>query len=127
MDKENPSKRLMREIEAVKRQLLELGPIHPGAISSQYHACGNPSCRCHDPVDPKKHGPYDKLTYSHRGKSGCRFVRPECREELQRRIENYRLFRELAARWVDLAIQAGADDFFTKTAAKPPKPPRGPS
>lgn len=114
MEKNTPLKRLKLEIEHIKRQLTELGPIHPGSISSQYHACGTPSCRCHDPVNPVKHGPYDKLTYSRAGKSACRFVRPECVEELKQRLDNYRTFRRLTARWVELSVQAGTAEFFTK-------------
>lgn len=115
MKTKHPIERLKQEIESVKQQLLELGPIHPGSISSQYHACGTPSCRCHDPVNPKKHGPYNKLTYSHGGKSTCRFVRPESVEELQQRLDNYKTFRELTARWVELSVQAGTVEFFTRT------------
>jgi hypothetical protein len=114
MKRKHPLKRLKQEIESIKQQLLELGPIHPGSISSQYHACGNPSCRCHDPVNPKKHGPYNKLTYSHRGKSTCRFVRAECLEELEQCLDNYKTFRKLIAKWVELSIQAGTIQFFPK-------------
>lgn len=123
MDKNKSIKELNREIEKIKQQLLQLGPIHPGSISQQYHACGNHSCRCHDPVDPKKHGPYSKLTYSHAGKSRCRFVRPECVEVLGQRLENHKTFRKLVARWVELSIQAGAAEFFTKAGKRPADSP----
>ena len=88
--------------------------MHPGSTSTQYHACGNRSCRCHDLENPKKHGPYTKLTYSHAGKSRCRFVRSECLEELQQRLASYKQFRELIARWVELSIEAGTIEFFSK-------------
>ena len=112
---------LNRELEDVRGQLLALGPIHPGSISAQYHACGNPSCRCHDPVAPKKHGPYNKLTFSHAGRSTCRFVREECAEQLRQRLDNYKIFRDLTARWVELSIQAGAIEFFRKSRTASPK------
>lgn len=124
MNKNHSLGRLEQEIEDIKRRLLELGPIHPGSVSSQYHACGTPSCRCHDPVNPKKHGPYNKLTYSHGGKSSCRFVRPECLEELKQRIDNYKSYRRLTARWVELSIQTGTVEFFTKADAAAKPPPR---
>ena len=126
MNKNHSLGRLEQEIEDIKRRLLELGPIHPGSVSSQYHACGTPSCRCHDPVNPRKHGPYNKLTYSHAGRSSCRFVRPECLEQLTRRLDNYKTFRKLTARWVELSIQAGTIEFFTKADDAPakPSPPR---
>jgi len=121
MEKNYRLKQLEREIEGIKQQLLELGPIHPGNVSSQYHACGNPSCRCHAPNNPKKHGPYSKLTYSHGGKSRCRFVRPECVEQLQHRLDNYKAFRRLTAKWVELSIQAGTIEFFAKATASSAK------
>jgi len=123
MKKNHPLKRLKQEVEEIKRQLLELGPIHPGSISSQYHACGNPTCRCHAPINPKKHGPYNKLTYCHGGKSSCRFVRPERVEQLKQRLDNYKTFRKLTARWVELSIQAGTVEFFAKTDKAPSKEP----
>jgi hypothetical protein len=118
MKKKTSLERIHEEIERVRRQLLELGPIHPGSISPQYHACGNPACRCHDPGDPKKHGPYNKLTYCHRGKSGCRFVRDEHFEQISQRLRNYKTFRALVDRWIELSIQAAAAEFFARTPAE---------
>jgi len=114
MNKNNSLKRLKQEIESIKRQLLELGPIHPGSISSQYNVCGTPSCRCHDPVNPKKHGPYNKLTYSHAGRSSCRFVRADRVDELEQRLDSYKTLRRLIARWIELAIEVATVEFFTK-------------
>jgi len=124
MNKNDPLQRLKQEIECIKQKLLDLGPIHPGSISGQYHVCGTASCRCHAPVNPIKHGPYNKLTYSYRGRSNCRFVRPECIDELRQRLDNYKTFRELTARWVELSIEMGKAEFFAKAekapAASPP-------
>lgn len=114
MKKKHSLKRLEREIKEIKTRILELGRIHPGSISEQYHACGKKSCRCHDPVKPKKHGPYTKLNYSYRGKSSCRFVRKENIPELEQRLENYKEMRKLVDRWVELCIQAGTIEFFSK-------------
>ena len=120
MKKATPVERIHEEIASVRRQLLELGPIHPGSISPQYHACGNPACRCHDPEDPRKHGPYNKLTYCHRGKPGCRFVRDEHLEQLRQRLANYKLLRELVDRWIELSIEAAATEFFAKADGQEP-------
>jgi len=123
METKQTLEQLNRELEDVRGKLLALGPIHPGSISTQYHACGNPSCRCHDPVDPKKHGPYNKLTYSHAGRSTCRFVREECAEQLRQRLDNYKTFRALTAKWIELSIQAGTIEFFPKSHAASTKRP----
>ena len=67
--------------------------------------CGNPTCRCKDPTNPKKHGPYYQLSYTHRGKSRTEFVRKEFVAQVQREIKNYAIFRELTKKWVDLSLE----------------------
>jgi hypothetical protein len=96
---------LRRQIEQLKRQLLQLGAIHPGSLSEQYNVCGQPGCRCKDPKDPHKHGPYYQLSFTWRGKGRTRFVRAERRAEVRQKITNYKRFRELSDEWVDLAME----------------------
>ena len=100
------------ELEAIRTQLIRLGPMHPGSLSQQYHACGNPACRCHHPTNPKKHGPYNKLTYVYRGKPVCRFVNPDHVQEIKSRLATYKTFRALIDRWIKLFIEKGAAEFF---------------
>lgn len=95
---------LQQQIERIKVALLTLGPIHPGSISKQYNVCGTPSCRCKDPKRPRKHGPYGQLSYTWRGKSTTRFVRPAHVAALRAKLVNYKRWRELTAAWVDAAI-----------------------
>jgi hypothetical protein len=105
-------KRWEKKVEAIGKKLLELGPMHPGSLSQQYHACGNPACRCHHPTQPKKHGPYNKLTYVHRGRSACRFVHPTRVEEVKARLAAYKTFRRLIDQWIALSIERGSIDLF---------------
>ena len=105
-------KRWEKEIENIRQELLRLGPMHPGSLSQQYHACGNPACRCHHPTQPKKHGPYNKLTYVHGGKPVCRFVHPAHVKEVKARLAAYKTFRTLTDRWIALSIERGKIDFF---------------
>ena len=100
----NP-KQIQHQIEAVKKQLAELGPMHPGSLSEQYNVCGNPSCRCKDPNNPQRHGPYYQLSYTWRGKSSTRFVRQEEVAEMRDKVSNYKRFRELVNEWVDLVVE----------------------
>ncbi|NLE68420.1 MAG: hypothetical protein GX608_13460 [Lentisphaerae bacterium] len=102
-----------REIGRIKRALLALGTMHPGSVSRQYQVCGKPGCRCMDDQKPRRHGPYHKLSYVHRGRPVCRFVRAECAADLSARLETYKTFRTLTDRWVELSIRQGAADFFT--------------
>jgi len=94
-----------RRIEAIKRSLTKLGPMHPGSLSEQYNVCGKPRCRCKDPKTPRRHGPYYQLSFTWRGKSSSRFVRPERVTEIRHKVENYKRFRALVNEWVDLSVE----------------------
>lgn len=97
--------KIERRIEEVKRELADLGPMHPGSLSEQYNVCGRPACRCKDPKEPRKHGPYYQLSYAWRGKSSSRFVRPDQLAPMREKVANYKRFRELVNEWVDLAVE----------------------
>jgi hypothetical protein len=96
---------IQRRIQQLKKQLAVLGPMHPGSLGEQYNVCGTPGCRCKDPKDPRKHGPYYQLSYTWRGQSSTRFVRPEQVEPMRQKVANYKRFRELVNQWVDLAME----------------------
>lgn len=92
-------------IAQVQRQILSLGPLHPGTISEQYNVCGNPGCRCKDPKQPQKHGPYYQLSFTWQGKGSTRFLRPEQVEPMRRKVANYKRLRERVNEWVALEIE----------------------
>ena len=94
-----------RKIERRKQQLAGLGPMHPGSLSEQYNVCGKPDCRCKDPQNPQKHGPYYHLSFTWRGKSRTLFVRAERLAEVREKLANYKRFRELTDEWVDLVVE----------------------
>ena len=106
-------KRVEEKIEAIKQELLALEPMHPGSVSCQYQVCGNPECKCMNPKKPQKHGPYHKLSYVHRGKPVCRFVRAACVNTMKDRLAAYKKFRSLMDQWIKLSIQRGMIEFFT--------------
>jgi hypothetical protein len=105
MISEMKNTQIERQIEHLKRQLAELGPMHPGSLSEQYNVCGKPGCRCKDPKNPQKHGPYYQLSFTWRGKSRTRFMRAERLAGMQQKIANYKRFRELTDAWVDLVVE----------------------
>jgi len=96
---------IQQRLAKLQQQLLALGPLHPGSISEQYNVCGTPGCRCKDVKDPKKHGPYYQLSFTWRGKSSSRFLRPEQVAEMRVKVGNYKRFRELTSEWVELAVE----------------------
>jgi len=97
--------RIQHQVEHLQKQLTELGPMHPGSLGEQYNVCGKAGCRCKDPKHPQKHGPYYQLSFTWRGKSSTRFVRPEHVAEMQQKVANYKRFRELVNEWVDLEVE----------------------
>jgi hypothetical protein len=95
---------LQARLARIQAELLALGPIHPGSLSTQANVCGTPGCQCKDPRHPRKHGPYYQLSYTWRGKSTTRFVRPGRVQALRAKLTHYQRFRQLTAAWVDVAI-----------------------
>jgi len=94
---------LEKKIERIKQKLFALGDMHPGSLAKQFNICGNPNCRCKDPENPKKHGPYYQLSFVHRGRSTSRFIRKEFVVEVKRQITNHKKFKLLIDEWKGLA------------------------
>lgn len=93
------------KILLLKRQLLELGPLHPGSLSRQYHVCGKAGCKCIHPKKPQPHGPYTKLTYARHGKFTCRFVRAESVQAVTALVAAFKTFRKITDQWINLAVE----------------------
>lgn len=93
-----------RRIQTIRRSLEELGPFLPGSISRQFNVCGNPSCRCKDPKNPKRHGPYYQLSFTVNGRSSTRFIKPCELSEARRRIQRFQRFKILNIRLVEAYI-----------------------
>ena len=93
------------QIAGIKRQLQVQGLMRPGSLSRQYNVCGKPGCRCKDPKNPRRHGPYYQLNYVYRGKKTSRFIREEVLRQVRSELANYKQFRRLADQWVGSALQ----------------------
>ena len=96
---------IQKRIEAIKRELAGLGPLHPGSVSKQYNICGTPGCRCKDPKRPKKHGPCYQLSYTWAGRHTTRFVRPDQLAAMTQKVENHRRLRDLVSEWIALSVE----------------------
>lgn len=84
--------KLEKQIGQVKQQLQELGPMRPGAISRQYR----------NPKEKKR--PFYQISYTRRMKSRTEYLRPENLTAVRRETANFKRFRKLMDRWVDLAL-----------------------
>jgi hypothetical protein len=97
-------KLLLRQIERVKGQLAALGDLRPGSLSTQYNVCGTPGCRC-KATPPEKHGPYDQVSFTRKGKSSSKFVRKEDLNTVRRELKNYEVMKTLMDRWIEMATE----------------------
>lgn len=95
---------LERQIEKVKRDLVALGDLRPGSLSTQYNVCGTPGCRC-KATPPEKHGPYYQVSYTRKGKSGSKFVKQKDLPAVRQQLENYARMKLLMERWIELAME----------------------
>ena len=93
------------KIQNLKDQLVALGPLRPGSLSRQYHVCRKPGCRCQDPHNPQRHGPYYHLDYVHHGKKTTRFIRPAELREVRNQLTNFKRLRRLVDSWVTWSLK----------------------
>ena len=110
---------IQAQIEKLKAELLKIGAMRPGSLSQQYTACQKPGCKCVDPVRPQKHGPFYKLSYTHRGKSSTQFIRPQFVEEVRRQLAAYKKFKSLTEKWVALALEISKTELEQARSATP--------
>lgn len=94
------SKQVMNEnSDQIRGRLVELlneGLMLPGSIKKQWNVCGMPGCRCKDPDNPQKHGPYFQLSFTLAGKSTSMFVKDDEYEYMASLTERYRRFKALS-------------------------------
>ena len=97
--------KLEAQIATIKAQLQKHGAMRPGSLSRQYNVCGKPGCRCKDPKQPRRHGPYYQLNYVYRGKKTSQFIRREILRQVRTELANYKQFRRLTEQWIGLALK----------------------
>jgi len=86
--------RTEKRIQTLKQALMALGPMRLGSISRQYRS----------PKDKKR--PFYQISYTHHMRSRSEYVRPEHLAALRRETANFKRFRRLIDRWVDLSLTA---------------------
>ena len=82
------------QIAQIKEKLMSLGPLYPGSLSRQYNVCGKLGCRCKDPENPRRHGPYYKVSYVFRGRFSSRFVPKDQVKAVRAELANYKRLRK---------------------------------
>ena len=95
---------LEAQIEKIKKDLCAIGDLRPGSLSEQYNGCGTPTCQCkQDP--PLKHGPYNQLSLTRKGRSRTKFVKKHHVSMVRKQLKNYAQLRKLVDRWIDLSTE----------------------
>jgi hypothetical protein len=102
-----------KEVKRLKERLAGIGPMLPGSISEQWNVCGTPGCRCKDPDEPVRHGPYYQLSFTVGGKSSTMFIKREDLSEARRCLKRYQEFKalcsDLMGAYVALTRKSGFD------------------
>jgi hypothetical protein len=88
-----PLAKWQAQLARTQAELAQLGPMRPGSLSQQYK----------DPI--AKTGAYWQLSYTHKMRSRTRYVRPAEVTHLKPLLANFKRFRKLVDRCVDLSIQ----------------------
>lgn len=104
-----------KNVEQLKQKILNLGPILPGSISEQWNVCGTRRCKCKDPANPQKHGPYYQLSFSVGGRSSSMFIRKEDISEARKRVKNYQEFKKLTTELVQANVDLIRKNGFGRT------------
>lgn len=94
-------KRLIR----IRSGIIEIGSFLPGSVTEQYNVCGTKGCKCKDPANPKKHGPYFQLGYYKNGKHTTSFIPKELAKHVKFEIANYKRARKLMDNWIELQLE----------------------
>lgn len=80
-------------IEKIKKQLTRFDVFRPGSITQQY---SNPE---------EKTGGFYQLSYSHQGKGKTEYVRRAFIDRMRKQTSDYKEFKRLIDRWVELGIE----------------------
>jgi hypothetical protein len=81
------------QLARTQAELAQLGPMRPGSLSQQYK----------DPV--AQTGAYWQLSYTHNMRSRSRYVRPAELPRIKSLLANFKRFRALVDRCVDLSVK----------------------
>ena len=84
---------LDRQIEGIRQAMAGLGPMRPGTLTRQYR---NPHNR---------EGGFWQLSDTHQAKSHTEYVQENQVDIVREEVAEFRKFKKLSARWVELALR----------------------
>ena len=92
MAKVKSLQQIQSEIRTIKSQLLNIGDMRPGSLTTQYRN------------RKERTGAFYQISYTYRMKSKTEYVRPEFIEQISQQVQNYKEFKKLIEKWVALGI-----------------------
>ncbi len=84
-----------QQIQTIKSELLNLGPMRPGLLTRQYQR------------PREKKVPYWQLSYTHQQRSHSDYIRDSLYDEILPEVEAYKQFTDLTRQWSDLSVERG--------------------
>ena len=95
----------LRQFEAYRDELVQIGFILTGSITKRFMRCGTPGCKCQ--TDPKAiHGPYFEWTRKVRGKTVSVRLKENEAKQLMEWIENKRHFYKTISKMEKVTLEA---------------------
>ena len=87
--------------QTIAQQIVQLGDLRAGSITSTSGRCGKPGCRCHRPGQPG-HGPNLRLTYKLNAKTVSESLpTPAAVHKAEREVAEFRQFQQLSKQFVE--------------------------
>jgi hypothetical protein len=83
---------LLTKIEAIKKDLSQLGNMRPGSVTKQFYKRGD------------KKWPYWQISYTHKKRSKTEYLKDEFVEQIQGEVATYKKFKKLVEKLVELNV-----------------------
>ncbi len=85
-------KSLLQERDKVTREISNYAFVLRASLRRHGNICGNPTCRCKHPTNPKPHGPYNYLSHRYKDKTQTIFLTKKKLSYAKEGIDNYKEF-----------------------------------
>jgi hypothetical protein len=91
----NRLRAINNQIETIKMKLIKIGLMRPGSLTKQVNRR----------LASGKTLEYWQLSYTHKMKSKTEYVRPEMLKKTKDQIKEFKQFKTLVEKWIELAIE----------------------
>lgn len=87
--------RIEKKINDIKKKLMSIEEMRPGSLTQQYRKSRK----------SESYGIYWSLSYTFNKKGHTEYIRDELANEVKIQINNYKKFKILTNKWIELSIQ----------------------